>query len=530
MTRGRMFGLQARVVGGLLVIAAVPLVVSAVLIGSIAEVAQNFASNETDRLAPALTRAQAAYRELVSARKSVFNEVAHRLTARVSVPVDDGGAVDVLATQRRLGALLGADEQLTRAALLDADARLVAEALSTRLPGDASGRWRDFTVVHPVGSIDRASGTGGAASDAVVAGDPGDDAAGNADAGGNYALSLTFVTRVDFLDDYESLGRVLEESARMTRLRAELPDSYRTAFLILVGGVVVAVTGAGIAFARRLTSRIENLAAATRDVAAGHLDARVVGGGSDELGELAESFNIMVAQLERDRSHIEYLHKIGAWQDVARKLAHEIKNPLTPIQLAVQQAVSMYDGSDERYAGTLKDTQEIVVEEIDNLKRLLDAFRSLGALPQAELEDLDLATVVDDLVRDPVVRDRLRLTPPAHPVLVRADRLLLRRVLANLVENGMHAGQGAGREGAVRVSWRADGGNAVIDVDDEGDGVAPAVRVHMFDPYVTTKEQGSGLGLAISKKIVLDHRGSLEIAPKPAPSGGARMVVTLPLA
>ena len=113
---------------------------------------------------------------------------------------------------------------------------------------------------------------------------------------------------------------------------------------------------------------------------------------------------------------------------------------------------------------------------------------------------------------------------------VRADKLLLKRVLANLVENGMHAGQEAGRPGAVTVSWQPRADHVEITVDDEGKGVTAEARARIFEPYVTTKATGTGLGLAIAKKIALEHGGTLDVAEAPAPTGGARFVLTIPLA
>src|SRR5690606_4734619 len=141
-----------------------------------------------------------------------------------------------------------------------------------------------------------------------------------------------------------------------------------------------------------------------------------------------------------DRQKILYLQRIGAWQDVARRLAHEIKNPLTPIQLAVQQCVSQYDGDDPRFQRLLDDTDEIVGEEIAGLRRLVDAFSALGRLPRVEATALSLRTVLDDLGKDPGLADHLELDAAAPELTVRADRLLLRRLLANLVENGIQAG------------------------------------------------------------------------------------------
>jgi nitrogen fixation/metabolism regulation signal transduction histidine kinase len=247
------------------------------------------------------------------------------------------------------------------------------------------------------------------------------------------------------------------------------------------------------------------------------------------MAELGSAFNTMLDDLAQTRSQLSYLQRIGAWQDVARRLAHEIKNPLTPIQLAVQQCVSAYKGDDARFSQLLKDTGEIVEEEINGLRRLVDTFRTLGQLPKVEKVPLALGDVIEELKLDPQMSERLELQPPSRPVTVRADKLLLKRVLANLVENGIHAGQEAGNEPNVVISWSAGPDAVNINVDDRGNGVAEADRERIFEPYVTTKSTGTGLGLAIARKIAIEHGGELAVAARRAPTGGARFVVSLPL-
>jgi nitrogen fixation/metabolism regulation signal transduction histidine kinase len=237
----------------------------------------------------------------------------------------------------------------------------------------------------------------------------------------------------------------------------------------------------------------------------------------------------MVEDLASDRRQILYLQRISAWQDVARRLAHEIKNPLTPIKLAMQQVVSSYEGDDERFKRLLADADEIVGEEIAGLRRLVDAFSALGRLPRVDARALDLAVVVEDLGKDPVFAGKLVVEAPEEPVTVAGDRLLLRRLVANLVENGIQAGEDHG--GVVVVGWSADRntGTATLWVEDQGPGISAQDAETIFEPYVTSKETGTGLGLAIAKKIALEHRGSLSLAA-PADDRGARFELVLPLA
>jgi two-component system nitrogen regulation sensor histidine kinase NtrY len=237
----------------------------------------------------------------------------------------------------------------------------------------------------------------------------------------------------------------------------------------------------------------------------------------------------MVAELGETRSRLEYLQKVSAWQEVARRLAHEIKNPLTPIQLAVQELASQYRGGDAGYERLLGTVQEILKEEIGSIRRLVDDFSAFAKLPKVEPAPVDLGQIVEDFVRAHAEWQAfVHFERPPAVVGALGDRMLIRRVLHNLVENAVLAAQGAARAPEVRVAVADDAGVAVITVDDNGPGIPADRRERVFDPYVTTREHGTGLGLAIVRKIVLDHGGDVRVADQASPLGGARFVVTLP--
>jgi two-component system nitrogen regulation sensor histidine kinase NtrY len=498
----RRIGLQLKVTALLLFIGLTPLLVSALLIEKIAEAAQNFASNEAARLKVHLERAHGAYRLAVETKKRSYAHLADEVAAAAVVAADKYARPDPPEGWNQ-----------TAATAMKAELDTLAERLFETEPDL-------LAIAIEVGGLPRfererpAPGAGGPTRFRIRTVERGE------------AVSLRFAADEDLQRASEELGKVLQETPAIDEFRAALPDYYRNLFLLLVGGTVLVATTGGIFLARRFAGRIAGLVAGTRKVARGDLGARVAIGGRDELGELAGAFNRMVEDIEQDRQHILYLQRIGAWQDVARRLAHEIKNPLTPIQLAVQELVSSYQGDDPRHKKMLADADEIVGEEIASLRRLVDAFSALGRLPPAEPRPLDLAVVVDDLGKDPQWAGKLTTVAPDRPVTVAGDRLLLRRLLANLVENGVHAGE------RVTVTWQADQGGqtARITVDDEGSGVPADQRGRIFEPYVTSKETGTGLGLAIAKKIALEHGGTLDISPHPGPLGVARFVLTVPLA
>jgi two-component system nitrogen regulation sensor histidine kinase NtrY len=331
-------------------------------------------------------------------------------------------------------------------------------------------------------------------------------------AGEPRVLELTFGIPREIYANFLALRAAMEEEHELDRL---LP-------------VVFIAAALGLFIARRATGRVATLSDAARRVGEGDLTVRVAPRGSDELDDLGRAFDRMVAELSEARSRLGYMQKLAAWQEVARRLAHEIKNPLTPILLAVQELGSKYRGGDPAYEKLLVTAQEILNEEVGAIRRLVEDFSAFAKLPKVEPVPVDLGQVVDDFGRaHPEWQKALQVERHA-PVGALCDRMLIRRVLANLVENAVQAAEAAARAPLVRIAI-AEGENAAcLFVDDNGPGVGAEARERIFDPYVTTKEHGTGLGLAIVRKIMLDHGGDVRVAPDPSPLGGARFIVTLP--
>ncbi len=500
MKKRRRIPLQLKVTVGLLIVVLVPLVLSAYLIDSIGKASANVAAGEAAERVDTMEHGLDAYRELFDTTKRLHAEIADRLAKRPDlVALDPKASLDKILDDDS-----AKEAGLHGLALERADGTIVSQAvraLPTAAPGQEP-QWRDKVVRQPLAE------TGA-------------------------TLVLTFEVPAGLQRDFQNLKHAID-SARLTmQIRTGLPDTFRDAFLKLMGIGALLATAFGLVISTFYTRRLARLVTAARAVSAGQIDARSGLRGSDETAEVGEAFDNMLDDLRGSRDQVAYLQRIGAWQDVARRLAHEIKNPLTPIQLAVQQCVSAYKGADTdpaRFGKLLADTGEIVEEEILSLRRLVDTFRTLGQLPKVEKAPLALGEVLEELRNDPLFAAKLELDPPEAPVTVRADKLLLKRVVANLVENGIHAGDDANATGKVVVGWRADGDSIVITVDDRGKGVAEADRERIFEPYVTTKSTGTGLGLAIARKIAIEHGGDLAVAAKRAPTGGARFVITLPVA
>jgi nitrogen fixation/metabolism regulation signal transduction histidine kinase len=488
VNRDKRLPLQLKLTAALVLIVMTPLAASAYLSDQLGKAAANVAAGEASSRIETMVKAIDTYHDLIELTKHLHNEIARRLALR-----PDFVALDPTVNLARI---INNEPGLRAIALIRPDGTAAAEA-ERPLPGPA---WRDTVVDQPLG-------------------------------GSGAMLHLTFAVSATVNEDLSRLNQTIVGARTFSQIRTALPDSYRTAFLVLLGVAGLVAAGIGIAASSFLTRRITALVSTARKVSDGQLDARVELRGRDEIAELGSAFNTMLDDLDQARAQLEYLQRMGVWQDVARRLAHEIKNPLTPIQLAVQQCVSSYKGDDARYQTLLRDTGEIVQEEIAGLRRLVDTFRTLGALPKVEKAPIAMAEVFAELKHDPTVAAHVTLRAPGQPVTVRADKLLLKRVLANLIENGIHAGQEAGRAGHIVIGWAADPARDVvtITVDDDGNGVAEGNRDKIFEPYVTSKATGTGLGLAIARKIAIEHGGDLVLAPDRPGTGGARFVVSLPL-
>jgi two-component system nitrogen regulation sensor histidine kinase NtrY len=340
-------------------------------------------------------------------------------------------------------------------------------------------------------------------------------------------LELTFGIPLPMYESFLSLRDAIDKQHQMSRVYDAILPRFLRQYVLVVLSLLALVPLLGWVFARGVTRKVARLSQAASKVGTGDLSVRVRLSGKDELSELGRAFDGMVDELAQARSRLEYLQKVSAWQEVARRLAHEIKNPLTPIQLAVQELASKYTGGDARYQRLLDTATEILREEITSLRRLVDDFSAFAKLPKVDPSPVDLGDLLRDFVRlQPEWQGMVEVHAPAPPVRALCDKLLFRRVLTNLVENALQAAQGAGRAPKMELRVATRAGRAVLWVDDNGPGVAPDQRDRIFDPYVTYRPGGTGLGLSIVRKIVIDHGGDIRVGDSPA--GGARFEIELP--
>jgi two-component system nitrogen regulation sensor histidine kinase NtrY len=288
-----------------------------------------------------------------------------------------------------------------------------------------------------------------------------------------------------------------------------------TAMLVGGAGILVAVL-ASLWFAARVTRPVVSLAEAARRVAAGDLGAKVEVESSDELGELAASFNRMTEDLVQQKDRTLQAERVAAWRELARRLAHELKNPLFPLQVTVENLMRAKQKSPEMFEEVFHEGTATLLAEINNLKTIIGRFSEFSRMPQPQRRPTQVNEVVRSVLRvfhaqlqnnhknQIAVRTELADALPE----ISADPDLLHRALQNLVLNAIDA-MPQGGELAIRTATLRD--RIEISVSDTGAGLTQEECGRLFTPYYTTKQHGTGLGLAIVQSVVSDHGGKISV-------------------
>ena len=329
--------------------------------------------------------------------------------------------------------------------------------------------------------------------------------------------------------DQKLLGILLVANSRRTYV--ELGRHIRSAaFLALGAGIVLAIVGSSWA-AARVTRPVEQLADAAREVASGNWSAQAQVTSTDELGELAVSFNQMTHELLAQKEQLVQTERVAAWRELARRLAHELKNPLFPLQLTVENLLRARQQSPEQFEEIFRESSATLLAEIANLKTIIGRFSEFSKMPQPQWQKLDLNEIVRNVAR--LFQAQLH-TPEQSAIVctvelandlkpIAADPDLLHRALSNLVLNAMDA---MPQGGTLILRTQREDASARIEVSDTGKGLTPEECDRLFTPYYTSKEHGTGLGLAIVQSVINDHGGRISVRSQQG--RGTTFVIELP--
>jgi two-component system, NtrC family, nitrogen regulation sensor histidine kinase NtrY len=304
------------------------------------------------------------------------------------------------------------------------------------------------------------------------------------------------------------------------RERVELEKHIRVvALLVAAAGMLLGVALSGWT-AARVTQPVEQLAAASRQVAAGNWNAHVETRSKDELGELAAAFNRMTQQLTEQRDRLVQTERVAAWRELARRLAHELKNPLFPLQITVENLLRAREADPAVFDEVFRESSQTLLAELANMKTIVGRFSDFAKMPAPQLQTVNINEVVRGALKifeaqinapgKSAINLQIHLDAALNPI--QADPDLLHRAVQNLILNALDA-MPAG--GALTVETESATAGVRIRISDTGKGLTKEECERLFTPYYTTKHHGTGLGLAIVQSVVSDHGGRISVESEP---------------
>jgi two-component system, NtrC family, nitrogen regulation sensor histidine kinase NtrY len=335
-----------------------------------------------------------------------------------------------------------------------------------------------------------------------------------------YTASLNGIDMQQLSDQYTA--------ARATVAAAGTHDwrrGFTYTYLLLAAAIWLLTFLALLYFAKRLSQPIHELTKGLSQVAAGHMDYRVPEGSNDEVGSAVRAFNEMAEELKQSQERLVYVTRLESWQALAKKMAHEVKNSLTPIRLTMEEIAARQSGAGGDF---YEQAAQIVVDEVQSLERRVRAFSEFSSEPPVSPRPIDINSLLEERIAflrtaHPDIVYSTRLAPDHHRVF--ADEDLVKGVLTNLLEN---AAQAVTPGGLVLGVTAAAADKITIEVHDSGPGLSPQARGSLFQPAISFKRGGMGLGLSIARKSALLAGGDILLVP--GELGGAAFRVLLPVA
>jgi signal transduction histidine kinase len=284
-------------------------------------------------------------------------------------------------------------------------------------------------------------------------------------------------------------------------------------------------------FARGIGSMIitpiKKLLVGTREVGLGNLEVSIPHKHEDEMKTLIDGFNSMVESLKKHQQEMAEMSKKVAWAEMARKVAHEIKNPLTPIQLSAEHLLRVYQDNKEDFEEALNESTSYIIKEVDNLRRIAKEFLEISKESALQKEPFDLKEVVQNTISPykKAFAERITLVEnyEGKDFIYNGDKPKIQIALRNIFTNAVEA---IGEQGKIQVTLGSKKPGMTIEISDSGVGMDRETRDRIFEPYFSTKEVGTGLGLSIAKKIIEDHTGKIEVSSKK--NAGTKITVFLP--
>jgi nitrogen fixation/metabolism regulation signal transduction histidine kinase len=304
-----------------------------------------------------------------------------------------------------------------------------------------------------------------------------------------------------------------------------LQSLFITTAIVSFFSILMAIV-IGIFITGKNKSEMENLIRATEQIAKGDFTTPVMAYREGQYSQLADSFTDMMTRLKKLQHKLSTTEKIAAWQMIGRKIAHELKNPLTPISISIDDLKMAYDEKLPDFDKTFRETSDTIKKEVVRINELINEFVSFARMKSANPKPLKAIILFNDLraiYTNKINSDKLKINFDNENLIMPLDMSLMKQVLINLIKNGFESAT----DSHVVLNTKIDNKQLIITIEDNGPGFTNEKLKNSFEPFVTTKSEGSGLGLVISHRIVNDHNGIMELYNNP--DGGGIVKITLPI-
>ncbi|MCH8011846.1 MAG: GHKL domain-containing protein [Candidatus Marinimicrobia bacterium] len=325
---------------------------------------------------------------------------------------------------------------------------------------------------------------------------------------GYYGNRMESDVKDEFKEDIESVLSMewqRSEAAEVFKKEINLYSKFIFTFL------VAAVLCLFFLLFNMVSRPLQRLQTATEELSKGNWGIQVKESKFSPLNDLIVSFNQMSFELKSNKEKLIQADKEAVWREMARVMAHEIKNPLTPIRLSLERLEHKYLSGGEKFAEVFHNTTSIIHEEIDNLQSLASEFSEFARLPESTLAPYDLNEQLDEIILPYKNEATIHLKALNNIPTFHADRLQMKQVFVNIIQNAI---QSSGEGCSIQISTSIIDGLVQIIISDNGEGIPAENMESIFDPYFSTREKGTGLGLAIVKRIVEQHGGTIELKSK----------------
>ena len=327
------------------------------------------------------------------------------------------------------------------------------------------------------------------------------------------------------------------EYSNLATQRAGVKVSFMTLFSVVTIFLLLTSIFFGVIFANRILKPINKLITATKNVTAGDYKTpiQMATKTKTEFDVLIETFNDMISKLEQQKQQLIISNKQNAWRDIARKIAHEIKNPLTPIQLSAERLKNKYQKEIRTNPEVFNSCIETIIRQVQCIGNLVKEFSDFARMPAPKIEKVDIIELIKQVVfiqANAHKNIRFEQNYDRTEFFCHIDQAQINQVIMNLLQNSINAivennPQKDPFNGNIEINFYVKDGMICLSIEDDGPGFKDSVIDKVLEPYYTTREKGTGLGLAIVHKIITDHNGEISLG-RSEKLGGAKVLFEIP--